>query len=49
VEPEDQGLIYYDDADEEPDPALLWDVPCSEVKNEIRNWVKEISTGKTGS
>lgn len=43
------GLIYFDDADEEPDPVMLWDVSWTEVKNEIRSWVREISTGNTGS
>jgi hypothetical protein len=37
------GLVYFEDADEEPNPVTLWEVSWSEVKNEIRSWVKEIS------
>lgn len=37
------GLVYFDDADQEPDPLMLWEVSWTEVKREIRNWVKEIS------
>lgn len=37
------GLVYFDDADQEPNPFMLWDVSWNEVKNEFRNWVKQIS------
>ncbi|MBI2843168.1 MAG: nucleotidyl transferase AbiEii/AbiGii toxin family protein [Armatimonadetes bacterium] len=35
------GLTYFDDADEEPMPIMLWDVSWEEMKHSIRIWVKE--------
>ena len=37
------GLVYYDDAEEQRMPVMLWDVPWSQVKSAIREWVREIS------
>ncbi len=35
------GLVYFEDADEEPDPPL-WNVPWSEVKQKLAAWVRRI-------
>ena len=35
------SLAYFDDADEEPDLRMVWDITWEEVKNQIRRWVKE--------
>ena len=37
------GLAYFDDADEEPDPTLLWDIQWREVKRNFSGWLKDIS------
>ena len=37
------GLVYFDDADEERTPEMMWDLNWDLVKNQIRIWVKEIS------
>jgi len=34
------GLTYFDDADKEPDPRLLWDIKWEQVKNELKNTIK---------
>lgn len=36
------GLIYFDDADRERMPTLLWDVDWRTVKRSITAWVKEL-------
>ena len=36
------GLAYYDDADQETDPMLLWDTTWQAVKEKISGWLKEI-------
>jgi len=36
------GLVYFDDADEEPDPVLLRPIQWSQIKKAFRNWVKVI-------
>lgn len=35
------GLVYFDDADDEPDPPL-WSVDWGEVKFQIADWVRRI-------
>jgi len=35
------GLVYFDDAEEEPDP-LFWSVEWGEVKRQIAGWVRKI-------
>ncbi len=36
------ALVYFDDADQEPRPTLLWKLPWREVKATIRDWVRAI-------
>ncbi len=36
------GLSYFDDADREAMPTMVWDVEWDEVKGDIRNWVVEL-------
>lgn len=35
------GLVYFDDADQEPDPPL-WSIGWQEIKREISGWVEQI-------
>ncbi len=37
------GLVYFDDAESERMPRMLWDVSWREIKSTILGWVKEIS------
>jgi len=37
------SLVYFDDADREPMPALLWDVNWRTVKDSIRQWIREVT------
>jgi hypothetical protein len=37
------GLVYFDDAEEEPDPLLLQHIQWHDVKQAFRNWVKAVS------
>ncbi len=37
------GLVYFDDAEEEPDPLLLQHIEWQDVKQAFRNWVKAVS------
>ncbi|MBI5825748.1 MAG: nucleotidyl transferase AbiEii/AbiGii toxin family protein [Chloroflexi bacterium] len=37
------GLVYFDDAESERMPRMLWDVTWREIRNTILGWVKEIS------
>lgn len=39
------GLVYFDDAENERMPRMLWDVQWAEVKKIIQGWVKEIKKG----
>jgi predicted nucleotidyltransferase component of viral defense system len=39
------GLVYFDDAENERMPKMLWDVRWAEVKKIIQGWVKQIKTG----
>jgi hypothetical protein len=34
------ALVYFDDADKEPRPSMLWKVSWREVKETLRDWVK---------
>jgi hypothetical protein len=36
------GLVYYDDADAEPDPLMLNKITWLQVKSALRDWVKAI-------
>ena len=35
------SLSYFDDADREPMPNLLWDIDWDSAKQEIQGWVRE--------
>ena len=35
------GLAYFDDADREKTPKMLWDVDWETIRESIRDWVKE--------
>jgi hypothetical protein len=37
------GLVYFDDAESERMPRMLWDVTWREIRNTILGWVKEVS------
>ena len=37
------GLVYFDNAEEQRMPVMLWDVRWSRVKSALRDWVREIS------
>lgn len=37
------GLVYFDDAESERMPKMLWDVKWREIRNTILGWVKEVS------
>jgi len=37
------GLSYFDEADAERMPSMLWDLDWRTVKRAIRGWVEEIS------
>jgi len=37
------SLTYYDDADLEPSPVLLWDLTWDACKAAIRMWVQQIT------
>jgi hypothetical protein len=37
------GLVYFDDAESERMPRMLWDVKWAEIKRTILGWVQEIS------
>lgn len=38
------ALAYFDDADRERDPSLLWDVDWGSIKEEIRGWLRDLSS-----
>ena len=37
------GLVYFDDAENERMPRMLWNVTWKEIKKSILEWVKEVS------
>jgi hypothetical protein len=37
------ALSYFDDAEAERMPVLLWDVPWSTMKQAIRTWVQDVA------
>ena len=37
------GLVYFDDAESERMPRMLWNVTWREIKKTILQWVKEVS------
>jgi hypothetical protein len=37
------GLTYFDDAESERMPKMLWDVKWAEIKKAVQNWVKALS------
>ena len=37
------GLVYFDDAENERMPRMLWNIPWREIKNTILEWVKGVS------
>jgi hypothetical protein len=37
------GLVYFDDADRQPMPKMLWDMSWRTIKVSIRKWVREIA------
>jgi hypothetical protein len=41
------SLAYFDDADRERMPAMLWKVNWRTVKDAIRGWVRELSSGRS--
>jgi hypothetical protein len=36
------SLVYFDDADAEPKPSLIWKVSWREVKESLRGWVRTL-------
>jgi len=38
------ALVYFDDADAERMPVLLWDVDWATIKKNIRTWVRDIAS-----
>jgi len=36
------GLVYFDDAENERMPKMLWDVRWTEIKKTIQGWVKQV-------
>ena len=36
------ALAYFDDADAEPKPSMIWKVSWREVKETLRGWVRSI-------
>ena len=37
------GLTYFDDADEEPSPVMLGDIPWDQVKREFEEWTRALT------
>lgn len=37
------GLTYFDNAEEEPSPSLLWDVSWKAIKRQFEQWVKGLA------
>lgn len=38
------SLTYFDDADLEPMPSMLWDTTWDTMKDDLRKWVKRLAT-----
>lgn len=38
------GLAYFEDAQNEPSPQMLWKISWSQIKKDISRWVKEYSS-----
>lgn len=38
------ALVYFDDADVEPRPSMIWKVSWREVKETLREWVRWVET-----
>lgn len=38
------GLSYFDDAEDEQMPKMLWDVSWAEIKKTIQGWVKQLAS-----
>lgn len=36
------ALVYFDDADAEPRPSMIWKVSWREVKETLRRWVRTV-------
>ena len=43
VSPVLYGLVYFDDAESERMPEMLWDMKWVEIKKTIQRWVKELT------
>jgi predicted nucleotidyltransferase component of viral defense system len=43
VSPVLYGLVYFDDAESERMPEMVWDVKWVEIKKAIQGWVKELT------
>jgi hypothetical protein len=37
------GLTYFDEADQEPMPRMIWDTRWKIIRDTIREWVRKIS------
>jgi len=37
------GLAFFDDAEREPGPKLLWDIEWQVVKRTVQGWVREVA------
>lgn len=37
------GLVYFDDAESERMPKMLWNVTWRKIRNTILDWVKDVS------
>lgn len=38
-----RALVYFDDAEREPMPMMLWDVEWKQIRNDIEGWVVEMA------
>jgi hypothetical protein len=43
------GLAYFDDAEQEPLPVMLWDVTWEDIRNQIQEWVTTVSRAGSSS
>ena len=37
------GLVYFEDADKEKTPKMLWRLDWRRIKSEIKEWVREVA------
>jgi len=37
------GLSYFDDADREPIPNMIWEIDWESMKQAIQEWVREVA------